>query len=314
MAVFTPVSKNELTRWLQGYAIGTLIEFAGIATGIENTNFFVTTTRGRYVLTLFENLTRGELPFYLKLMAHLARHAIPAPAPIADHQNRLLGELNGKPAAIVTRLTGSSQMQPALSHCAAVGAMLAHLHLAGQSFDMRLDNPRGPKWWRATAPQVQPFLSPGQSSLLDGELAYQASHRLDQLPRGVVHADLFRDNVLFAGEEIGGVIDFYFAGNDVLLYDLAVCANDWGVDAAGELDPARTGALLGAYHAVRPLIAAEHTAWPLMLRAAALRFWLSRLYDLHVPRPGEIIHPHDPQQFGRILELRREMAIQPWLE
>lgn len=313
MAVFTPVSESELVRWLQDYTIGTLIGFEGIASGIENTNYFVTTTRGRYVLTLFENLTRVELPFYLNLMAHLARHGIPAPAPIADTRNELWSDLNGKPAAIVTRLAGKSEMRPGPAHCAAVGAMLAHMHLAGQSFDMRLANPRGPGWWRATAPLVVPFLDAAQKSLLDDELAFQASHRLERLPHGVVHGDLFRDNVLFADGEIGGVIDFYFAGGDVLLFDVAVCANDWCVDGAGELDSALTQALLGAYHAARPFAAEEHDAWPLLLRAAALRFWLSRLYDLHVPRPGEIIHPHDPQQFLRILELRRAPARPPWV-
>jgi homoserine kinase type II len=313
MAVFTSVSDDELTRWLQAYAIGSLVGFEGIATGIENTNFFVTTTRGRYVLTLFEKLSRAELPYYLNLMAHLARHGIPSPAPIADHQNRLLGELNGKPAAIVTRLAGKSEMQPAASHCAAVGSMLAHMHLAGQSFDMRMENPRGPKWWRATAPQVRPFLDQAQSRLLEQELVFQAQHRQQQLPRGVVHADLFRDNVLFARGEIAGVFDFYFAGDDVLLFDLAVVANDWCVDDVGELDADRTRALLTAYHAVRPLGAEEHAAWPLLLRSAALRFWLSRLYDLHVPRPGEIIHPHDPERFRRILELRRADTGPQWL-
>lgn len=313
MAVFTSVSEDELTRWLQAYAIGTLIEFEGIASGIENTNYFVTTTRGRYVLTLFEKLTRQELAFYLNLMAHYARHGIPAPAPIADHGNRLLGELNGKPAAIVTRLSGKSIMQPAAAHCAAAGAMLGQMHLAGQSFHMQLENPRGPRWWRATAPLLRPFLDQAQRELVESELAFQASRRLDRLPRGVIHADLFRDNVLFNAGEIGGVFDFYFAGNDVLLFDLAVCANDWCVGDAGEIDAERAQALLAAYHRLRPLVAEEHAAWPLMLRAAALRFWLSRMYDLHVPRAGEIIHPHDPHRFRRILELRRANTGPPWI-
>jgi homoserine kinase type II len=313
MAVFTSVSKDELTHWLQAYAIGSLVGFEGIATGIENTNFFVTTTRGRYVLTLFEKLSRAELQYYLNLMAHFARHGIPSPAPIADHENRLLGELNGKPAAIVTRLAGKSEMQPAPSHCAAAGAMLAHMHLAGQSFDMHLENPRGPNWWRAIAPLVRPFLDQAQSRLLEEELAFQAQHRRQRLPRGVVHADLFRDNVLFTGGEIGGVFDFYFAGDDVLLFDVAVCANDWCVGDGGELDADRTRALLAAYHAVRPFGAEERAAWPLLLRSAALRFWLSRLYDLYAPRPGEIVHPHDPERFRRILELRRADVSPPWL-
>jgi homoserine kinase type II len=313
MAVFTPVSGDELSRWLKNFSIGTLTGLEGIATGIENTNYFISTSNARYVLTLFEKLTRAELPFYLNLMSHLARHGIPCPAPIADHHNRLLGELNGKPAAIVTCLSGRSEMSPAPAHCAALGAMLAEMHLAGQSFEMKLENPRGPKWWRATAPQVMPFLDAPRRKLLGGELAFQASHRLDELPRGVVHADLFRDNVLFDEGRIGGFIDFYFAGTDVLLFDLGVCVNDWCVDVAGGIDAARAGAFLGAYHAVRPLTANERAAWGVLLRAAALRFWLSRLYDLHVPRRGQLVHPHDPEHFRRILELRAGDPAPPWV-
>lgn len=313
MAVFTPVGKDELTRWLQAYAIGALVEFEGVASGIENTNYFVTTTHGRYVLTLFEKITRGELPFYLNLMAHMARHGIPAPAPVADHRNRLMGELNGKPAAILSRLPGKSEMRPGLKHCAAAGAMLARMHLAGQSFDMRTPHPRGLDWWRAIAPQVMPFLDTPQQSLLQDEIAFQTSHAPDRLPRGIVHADLFRDNVLFVGDEVRGVIDFYFAGEDAWLFDLAVCANDWCSAASGELDREHTLYFLAAYHAIRPLTAEEHAAWPVLLRAAALRFWLSRSFDLYLPRPGEIIHPHDPHRFFRILELRRDDTAPAWV-
>jgi homoserine kinase type II len=313
MAVFTAVSEHELRSWLQRFGVGSLVEYAGIASGIENTNFFVTTTGGRYVLTLFEKLTRDELPFYLNLMAHLARRGVPSPAPVADDRHQLWSELNGKPAALVARLPGSSAMQPNAAECAKVGTLLAHMHEAGSNFNLNLANPRGPRWWRATAPAVKPFLDAAQAKMLDDELAFQFAHRLPELPRGVVHADLFRDNVLFTDGEVSGVIDFYFAGDDALLFDLAVAANDWCVDAAGELDAARTRALLGSYHVARPLTAAEHAAWPLMLRAAALRFWLSRLYDLYLPRPGEIIHPHDPGQFLRILELRRSAPEVHWL-
>jgi len=313
MAVFTAVSEDELRRWLQRYSVvGPLTEYAGIASGIENTNFFVTTTGGRYVLTLFEKLTREELPFYLNLMAHLAHRGVPSPAPVADDRKQLWNELNGKPAALVARLNGTSTMQPTEAHCAKAGAMLAKIHQAAQNFNMTLEHPRGPRWWRATAPAVRPFLDATQANMLDDELAFQFAHRLPELPRGVVHADLFRDNVLFTGGEISGVIDFYFAGDDVLLFDLAVSVNDWCVNAAGELDAARTRALIEAYHRARPLTSAERAAWPLMLRAGALRFWLSRLYDLHVPRRGEIIHPHDPEQFGRILALRRAESAPPW--
>lgn len=317
MAVFTPVSIEQIAAWLRNYSIGTPLELKGISSGIENSNFFLTTTHGQYVLTLFEKLTRSELPFYIHLMAHLARHGIPCPAPIADRDNEYLGQLNGKPAAIVSRLSGASEMSPGVEHCAAIGGILADVHIAGLSYGRRLDNPRGPHWWHETAPQVMPFLSATEQAMLSDELRFQSSHRHDELPRGVVHADLFRDNCLFestAGTpRVGGIIDFYFAGNDVLLFDVAVTVNDWCSDAAGELDAARAAALLEAYHAVRPLSAAERRAWPALLRGAALRFWLSRLYDFHLPRPGEIVNAHDPARFRDILRLRKAAGDNlPW--
>jgi homoserine kinase type II len=312
MAVFTAVSADELRLWLQRYGVGSLVEHTGIVSGIENTNFFVTTSQGRYVLTLFEKLTKTELPYYLNLTAHLARRGVPAPAPVRDRENRFWSELNRKPAALLARLDGKSVIAPSAEQCAKAGTLLANLHLAAQNFNMQLANPRGPDWWRATAPAVKPFLDSAQAAMLDAELAFQFEHRAYALPRGVIHADLFRDNVLFSDGNVGGVIDFYFAGSDDLLFDLAVAVNDWCVDAVGTLDPVRTRALLGAYHALRPLTDAEHAAWPALLRAAALRFWLSRLFDLHVPRPGKIIHPHDPQQFARILALRQADTGPPW--
>ncbi len=318
MSVFTPVTSEQLSDWLHNYSIGSLLSLRGIAAGVENTNYFVNTAQGRYVLTLFERLARAELPFYIHLMAHLARHGIPCPAPIADRDNEYLGALNGKPTAIVTRLAGEAVSAPGNAHCAALGEVLANLHLAGASYGRRLENPRGARWREETAPQVLPFLAPAEQALLRQELRFQAAQRLDDLPRGIIHADLFRDNVLFEGGEadarIGGVIDFYFAGIDFLLFDIAVAANDWCVDDAGELDAARTGALLRAYHAVRPLSAIERAAWPALLRAAALRFWLSRLHDAHLPRPGEMVLRKDPDPFRDIL--RRRIAAGsalPWI-
>jgi homoserine kinase type II len=311
LAVYTPVSEAELREWLRQYSVGALVECEPVASGIENTNYFVTTTQGRFVLTLFERLPAEELPFYLDLMGHLARHGIPCPAPIADLADRTLQRLNGKPAALVTRLPGRSLEQPRAAHCAELGALLGRMHLAGRSFAGYLENPRGPKWWRLAAREVAPFLEPERNALLESELAFQAGHRFPDLPRGPVHADLFRDNALFAEGRISGVIDFYFAGVDCLLYDLAVCANDWCLQAQRRLDAERVGALLSAYHAVRPLMPLEREAWPAMLRAAALRFWLSRLHDFHLPRPGMLVHAHDPEHFREILELRRA-APPPW--
>ena len=312
MSVYTPVGEAELERWLARYSVGRLESLEPIPSGIENTNYFVTTTQGRYVLTLFERLPAPELPFYLDLMSHLARHGIPAPAPIADLADRTLGELAGKPAALVTRLPGRSREDPGEGECRALGALLARMHLAGRSYPAYLENPRGPKWWRFAAEAVAPFLDRPKKSLLDGELDFQSGQRFPELPRGAVHADLFRDNALFEEERISGVIDFYFAGVDCLLYDVAVCANDWCIRDGGELDAPRVRALLGAYQAVRPFAEAERQAWPAMLRAAALRFWLSRLYDLHLPRPGMLVHAHDPEHFRRILE-RRARSAAPWL-
>ena len=247
MSVFTPVSESELAEWLRNYSVGALVALEPIKAGIENTNYFVTTTQGRYVLTLFERLPADELPFYVNLMAHLARHGIPCPAPIADLADRYLQTLNGKPAALVTRLPGASVESPSIEQCEALGMLLARMHLAGRSYGAYLENPRGAKWWRFAAREVAPFLDAGQKALLEAELAFQAGQRFPDLPRGPVHADLFRDNALFEGSRISGVIDFYFAGVDSLLYDVAVCANDWCLvdpGSDGRLEERKTGALL----------------------------------------------------------------------
>jgi homoserine kinase type II len=302
MSVFTKVAEHELSRWLKNYSIGALVDLEGIASGIENTNYFVTTSHGRFVLTLFEKLKASELPFYLELMAHLSSHGIPCPTPIANLQNCYLGELNGKPASLVSFLPGQSITQPTAGDCAQVGAVLADMHLAGLSFRLAMPNPRGPKWWHAAAPEIAPFLSEDDLALLENEIRVQASHRFDDLPRGVIHADLFRDNVLFTDGKVGGIIDFYFACSDVLLYDVAITVNDWCMSEGGGIDEASAGGLLSAYHEVRAFNAVESKAFSVMLRAAALRFWVSRLYDFHLPRPGELTHAKNPEHFRRILQ------------
>lgn len=317
MAVFTPLTESEVRSFLASYAVGDLVGFEGIAAGIENSNFFVDTTCGRYVLTIFERLSAQHLPAYLGLMRHLAARGIACPDPVARHSGELQGTLHGKPGALVTRLTGRSVERATAEHCARVGALLAAMHRAAADFTVMPDNPRGRRWWALTAPQVHGFLDAAQRALLETEMAEQqafsASADFTALPGGPVHADLFRDNVLFGephpGETVprlSGVIDFYFAGCDSWLYDLAVTANDWCIDeASGEFDRDRLHALLAAYRRERPLTAPEMRAWPAMLRAAALRFWLSRLHDLHCPRPAEVIQPKDPAHFERILRARR---------
>ena len=317
MAVFTPVSDDDVRALLASCELGGLVRVQGIAAGIENSNFFVDTDRGHYVLTIFERLSEAHLPAYLGLMRHLAARGIPCPDPVANRAGELWSRLHGKPCALVSRLAGRAIEMPNPHHCAAVGALLARMHVAAADFSSMPDNPRGRIWWEDTARQVQPFLDAGQRDLLDRELAAQrefaASATFADLRCGPVHADLFRDNVLFLaatsnqnGPELSGVIDFYFAGRDSWLYDLAVTVNDWCIDEpGGELDQARYRSLLGEYQRHRATTDAEARAWPMMLRAAALRFWLSRLHDLHCPRPAELVQPKDPAHFERILRARR---------
>jgi homoserine kinase type II len=313
MAVFTPVNLDDLRSWITRFPLGKALAVKGIASGIENSNFFITTETGEYVLTIFEKLTFEQLPFYLHLMRHLAQRNVLVPAPLASHGGEIMHTLHGKPAAIVTKLEGACQLSPQPVHCAAVGAMLAKMHLAGQDFEMAQPNLRGLDWWVETTPVVLPYLSDERRQLLIEEMRFQqafaASSEYQQLQRGPVHADLFRNNAMFDGERLTGFFDFYFAGCDTWLFDVAVTVNDWCIDLeSGMLDTPRVRALLDAYHAVRPFTAAEQRAWQPMLRAAALRFWLSRLYDFHLPREAEMLTPHNPTHFERILRARIAMT------
>lgn len=312
MAVYTEVSVTQASALFESLGLGPLTRLEGCSGGIENTNYFADTAQARYVLTLFERLTATQLPYYLRLLAHLAAHGIAVPNPAADPSGQVLHSLCGKPAAIVNLLAGACELSPSPAHCAQVGDMLARMHLVGRSFAMQQDNLRAIPWWNDTVPVVLPHLEGAQATLLRSELAYQ-NHvatlvAYAALPRGPIHADLFRDNVMFAPGAmpvLSGFFDFYFAGNDVWVFDLAVTLNDWCVDlGTGECHAERTQAFLLAYEAVRPLEAAERSLLSAMLRAAALRFWLSRLWDWYLPREASMLKPHDPRHFERVLRQR----------
>lgn len=324
MAVYTEVSEAEARGLLEQLGLGRLTLLQGCSGGIENTNYFVNAEQSgvtrELVLTLFERLSFEQLPFYLRLMKHLAQHGIPVPDPTADASGELVFAFKGKPTAVVNKLRGKSELDPGPEHCAAVGAMLARMHLAGRDFPLSQPNLRGLAWWNETVPVVLPFLGKDQSTLIRAELAYQnhvaAGTAYEALPRGPIHADLFRDNVMFEtrgdGAQLSGFFDFYFAGVDTWLFDIAVCLNDWCVDlASGTPDSVRQAAFVQAYQSVRPLQAAERRLLPAMLRAGALRFWISRLWDLHLPRAASMLKPHDPSHFERILRQRAQAQTTP---
>ena len=318
MAVFTDVSPDDARALIAPLGIGTLTSLRGIKAGIENSNYFLDTDRGRWVLTIFERLSFDELPFYLELMRHLARRGLPVPEPQARRDDSLLHTLHGKPCAVVNKLAGAHVMSPNEHHCAQLGKLLARLHLQAQDVERTQPNLRGLAWWTDVVPQVAPFLSVEQRRCIQDELAFQhhvaSSPSAHALPRGAVHGDLFRDNAMFEGpvgqEQLTGVFDFYFAGVDTFIYDMAVCINDWCIDVdSGRLIEARAIALVGGYESVRALDGNEHRMLPAALRAAALRFWTSRLWDLHLPREAKLLVPHDPTHFERVLRARIQ---NPW--
>ena len=313
MAVYTEVSPELAQALLHTLDLGELQQLQGCAQGIENTNYFVTSTCDgqvqEWVLTVFERLQFEQLPFYLNLMTHLAQRGLPVPNPVALPDGSTWLSVQAKPAVLVNRLRGQSLSQPSPGQCAALGQMLARLHLAGRDYAGRQPHLRGLSWWNDVAPQVRTHLNAEQLSLLQSELAYQnhiaATAAYAALPRGAIHADLFRDNVLFSGDAVSGLFDFYFAGVDSWLFDLAVCLNDWCMEPlSAQPLPEHYRQLLGGYHRVRPLCAAERQLLAAMLRAAALRFWLSRLWDYYLPRDAHLLKPHDPTHFERVLQER----------
>ncbi len=302
MSVFTPVSDDDARALLDRYTLGELEGLEGIAQGIENTNYFLTTTTGQYVLTLFEHIPRADLPFYVGLMDHLARNGITCPAPLVRDDGQMLGEVNGKPAAVVTRLPGVPHTHPDAHDCAVVGALLASIHVAAVEYDASLDNWRGAAWRESFAIRLEPKLSRDENALIAEENRYQAMHDDTVLPRGIIHGDLFRDNVLWDEDGNAGVIDFYFACDDALLYDVAIAVNDWCVNPDATLDRERAAAFLHGYETRRPLEAMEADLWSAMLRRAALRTWLGRLGYTHFPVASEITISKDHGFSRRLLE------------
>ncbi len=302
MSVYTPVGREELDAWLTPLALGRLIEYAGIAAGMQNSNYFVTTERGRYVLTLFERPEFAYLDFHLALMEHLARRGIACPLPLAGADGRLWRSLADKPASLLTCLPGANCDHPDVAQCRAVGVKLAELHLAAADFPDPLPNPCGTEWRAKTGATLLPHLPVDEAAMLAEELAVEAASDWAALPRGVIHADLFRDNVLWDScGALAGILDFYFAGEDVWLFDLAVVANDWCRD--GE----RLAALIAGYQSRRLLTEAEGAAWPAIRRAAALRFWLLRLDARYRPRAGEVVTIKNPDEYRDLL-LRLRLA------
>ncbi len=310
MSVFTPVGRDQLVAFLRNYTAGELLIHEGISDGIENTNYFVTTDHREMVLTLFETHTFDEMDYFLDLMAHMSEHDIPSAHPVADNDGHYLRMLNGRPAALVERLAGTSLDHPTDRQCSTLGATLARMHLAGSSFGSRRANGRGHEWRMATAEKLLAHIPAEDAEHLRAEVDYQQANRFNALPGGAIHADLFRDNALWEGNTLTGIIDFYYACDGAWLYDLAVAANDWSVEADGSFVASRLRALIAAYHEVRRITPEENDAWSVVVRAAALRFWLSRLHDWHFPRPGEITHKKDPDTFRRIMR-QRQVRLDP---
>lgn len=313
MSVYTSVSQQELTHFLQAYPVGELLHFSGISAGVENTNYFVTTTQGEFVLTLFEHHHADELSYFLALMQHWSAAGIPVAHPITTHTGQVLGTLKHKPAALIERLSGIHIDHPSLTHCAAIGRTLAQMHLSGRQFAQHRSPDRGQSWrlhmaqQLLTHPQLQQQVYERQ--LLQTELAYQQTIPYTQLPSGTIHADLFRDNALFVDDKLSGVLDMYYACEDNWLYDLAIVVHDWCGHPDGSLDNSRVYACIQAYQHIRPWEAIETQYWQATLRAAALRFWLSRLNDQLNPREGEMALQKDPNEFrDKLAQLQQDSA------
>lgn len=310
MSVYTSLERATLDAFLQPFGVGALVSFQGIAAGIENTNYWVTTNTHEYVLTLFEHQPADEVAGLVRLARHLGSKGLQVPAPVSDADGQWLHSLQGKPAILCPRLPGAHIHNPAPAHCHTIGAAVAQLHLAAADLQPRRADNRAYDWWVATGPQLMSGLSAAEQALLGDELAYQRAHRAQwlALPQGWIHGDLFHDNALFTADgALGAILDLYNASAGALLYDLAVIANDWCCAANGEWKDGCVEALLSGYQTVRPLTAAEHSGWHLVLRGAALRFWLSRLVTrrLQQQQAGALALQKDPAEYRRKLQQRR---------
>ena len=314
MSVYTVVEEPQLVDFLQDYDVGQLDSYEGISAGIENTNYFVNTIKNgepeHYVLTIFEHHSVEELPYFLNIMAFMAEHNIPTAHPMPTHSNGYLKMLCGKPAALVERLVGGTVDHPSVAQCGVMGGQLARFHIAGQNYKEYRENDRGIDWMAATYAQIKSKLPDDECTLIESELQYQNGVDWSALPEGVIHADLFCDNAMFNGDALTGIIDLYYACNAPMLYDLAVMVNDWcrthhEDPAKIEFDQQRVDEMVGAYQTQRTLTEQEKSAWPSALRLAALRFFLSRLKDKHIPREGEMTQIKDPDVFKRVLEIHR---------
>ncbi len=311
MAVYTEVSDDELATFIAGYGLGDLLSFKGIAEGVENTNYIVHTTRGPFILTLYEKrVAPGDLPFFLGLMEHLAARGVSCPTPVRNSTGRNLSELSGRPAALVTFLEGLWVRRPTAAHCAAVGRALAELHMGGEGFGLRRANALGLSGWRPLYERFAdraPDITPGLGELIEGELKVLESSWPRGLPEGVIHADLFPDNVFFLGDRLSGLIDFYFACNDALAYDMAVCLNAWCFEKDMSFNITKGRAFLRSYEEVRPLSATERQAMPMLARGAALRFLLTRAYDwLNTPKDA-LVSPKNPAEYVRRLRFHQSV-------
>ncbi|KQR77417.1 homoserine kinase [Rhizobium sp. Leaf341] len=311
MAVYTDISEDDLRQFLGPYEVGELTSYKGIAEGVENSNFLLHTTTGAYILTLYEKrVDAGDLPFFLGLMQHLADRGLTCPLPLARADGALLGTLSGRPAAMITFLEGMWLRKPEAAHCREVGRALAEMHVAGEGFALSRKNALSVSGWRplwdkakGRADEVQP----GVAAEIAAELDHLEAEWPRDLPAGVIHADLFPDNVFFLGEHLSGLIDFYFACNDLLAYDVSICLNAWCFEKDGAFNMTKGMALLAGYQSVRALTAGEIAALPLLARGSALRFFLTRLYDWLTTPAGALVVKKDPLEYLRKLQFHRSV-------